>query len=321
MPISKGVLVTDPLDALRTPVVPVAPDPVFASRLRRRLAQQLQAHHARQEAPVTDVLLRDGFSRNGTRHGDVSYITLAVPDAAAARRFYGRVLGWTFGGGQLDAEGNQVDGVVPQVGLWPGPAWREGVSSGAFLSWRVDDIAAAVETLRAGGGTATGPVARPYGREAECTDGQGLCFWLHELPSSGEAAGPNDRREGDISYLVLRVADDASPLCRARSWTTASHVADFHLGEAPVTWGLKADAPVQQSPDPLCPFELRRLLLGPLDPSRRTRQSRGIAVAVSGAARWIYLKHWANSSQRLCNQLQTAPGRTWVPVERPAPQW
>ena len=156
---------------------------------------------------MTDVLLRDGFSRNGTRHGDVSYITLAVPDAAAARRFYGQVLGWTFGTGQLDAEGNQVDGVIPQVGLWPGPAWREGVSSGAFLSWRVDDIAAAVETLRAGGGTATGPVARPYGREAECTDGQGLCFWLHELPSSGEAAGPNDRREGDISYLVLRVAD------------------------------------------------------------------------------------------------------------------
>lgn len=204
---SSGVPVTDPLDALRTAVVPIAPDPAFASRLRRRLAEQLQAHNAQQEGQMTGVLLRDRFSRNGTRHGDVSYITLALPDPAAGRRFYSQVLGWTFGSGQLDAEGNQVDAVIPQVGLRPAPAGPEGVSSGALLSWRVDDIAAAVETVRAGGGTATGPISRPYGLEAECTDGQGLHFWLHELPPSGEPAGPNGQREGDISYLVLRVAD------------------------------------------------------------------------------------------------------------------
>ncbi len=38
---------------------------------------------------MTDVLLRAGLSRNGTRAGDISYITLALPDAARGRAFYG----------------------------------------------------------------------------------------------------------------------------------------------------------------------------------------------------------------------------------------
>jgi len=188
----------------------MAPDALFAARLRRRL--ELELLHAGDERPeredaMTDALLRDRPSRNGTRHGDVSYITLAVPDAAIGRRFYGRVLGWTFGTGQLESEGNQVDSVIPQVGLWPGPAWRGGVSAGAILSWRVDDVAAAAETVRATGGTATEPEQLPYGLQTECTDGQGLRFWLHQLPPAGEPAGASGERHGDISYLVLRVAD------------------------------------------------------------------------------------------------------------------
>jgi predicted enzyme related to lactoylglutathione lyase len=217
--------VPDPLDALRTPITPLAPDPGFAAGLRRRLERALGRpaneedeadgdeladqtdRHEEEDHEMTDVLLRNGLSRNGSHHGDVSYITLALPDAAAGRRFYGQVLGWTFGPGQLESAGNQVEEVIPQVGLWPGLAWRSGVAPGAILSWRVDDIAAAVGSVRAGGGTATEPAPRPYGLESECSDGQGLRFWLHQLPPPGEPAGPNGDRAGDISYVVIRVAD------------------------------------------------------------------------------------------------------------------
>jgi hypothetical protein len=33
---------TDPLDALRAPITPVDPDPIFAARLRERLRRALQ---------------------------------------------------------------------------------------------------------------------------------------------------------------------------------------------------------------------------------------------------------------------------------------
>jgi predicted enzyme related to lactoylglutathione lyase len=197
--------VPDPLDALRTPITPIAPDPAFAARLRRRIERLVTTRQ--EEEQMTDVLLRDRVSRNGTRHGDVSYITLALPDAAKGRHFYAGVLGWTFAPGQVDTEGNQVDAVIPQLGLWPGSAWRDGVASGAICSWRVDDISVAVAAVRAAGGTADEPAERPYGLEAECTDGNGLRFWLHQLPRPGLPAGSNGDRHGDISYVVLTVGD------------------------------------------------------------------------------------------------------------------
>src|ERR1700690_1911344 len=97
----------DPLDALRLSVVPVAPDPSFAVALRRRLLDLLSTNDALtdalEEESMTDVLNRAGLSRNGTRHGDVSYVSLAVADGAAARAFYGSVLGWHFAPGPVDA--------------------------------------------------------------------------------------------------------------------------------------------------------------------------------------------------------------------------
>jgi predicted enzyme related to lactoylglutathione lyase len=227
--------VSDPLDALRTPIVSVTPDPAFATSLRRRLEQLLNPD-LEQEEPMNDVLLRDRLSRNGTRHGDVSYLTLALPDAAAGRGFYGRVLGWTFGAGQLETEGNQVDAVIPQVGLRPGPVGRDPVTAGVIPSWRVDDIGAAVQVLRSLGGTATEPITQPYGLESECTDGRGFRFWLHQLPPSGEPADPNGEREGDVSYVVLRVAD----LEEARHLFSSMLVWSFVTG----TSGLHVEGPV-----------------------------------------------------------------------------
>ena len=54
----------------------------------------------------------------------------------------------------------------------------EGAEPGVQLSYRVDDIAAAVERVRAGGGRADEPERKPYGLLAECVDDQGATFRL-----------------------------------------------------------------------------------------------------------------------------------------------
>ena len=239
---------SDPLDALRTPIVPIAPDATFALALRHRLerevalrsaAQQEEQEEQQEEATMRDAPLRNRVSRNGTRHGDVSYVTLALPDAYAGRRFYGHVLGWSFETGSLEGGANRPAEVIPEVGLWPGSAWQEGVGPGAILSWRVDDLATAVAQVRATGGSATDPEQLPYGLQSECTDGNGLAFWLHELAPPGEAAASNGEREGDVSYVVMRVAD----LDRARrlfgdvlGWSYSPGATGLHVeGPAPMT--------------------------------------------------------------------------------------
>lgn len=112
-------------------------------------------------------------AENGARQGDLSYLTVEVVDSAAFREFYGPVLGWTFRGGQQLADGWAVDGVVPMTGMHGG---NERVT--AVPMWRVDDVSAAVERVRAGGGTATDPERMPYGTTSECTDDQGIRFYL-----------------------------------------------------------------------------------------------------------------------------------------------
>jgi predicted enzyme related to lactoylglutathione lyase len=107
---------------------------------------------------------------NGSRQGDLSYLTLESPDRERALRFYGAVLGWRVG-----TDGDPAD-VHPMLGL---PA--EGASARVLPMWKVDDVAAAVERVRAGGGTATDPERKPYGTTADCTDDQGMPFYLGDV--------------------------------------------------------------------------------------------------------------------------------------------
>jgi predicted enzyme related to lactoylglutathione lyase len=109
---------------------------------------------------------------NGARQGDLSYLTLEVTDSARFRTFYGQVLGWTFTGGTVD-DGWSVQGVSPMTGMHGGHA-----ADAAVPMWKVDDVAAAVERVRAAGGTATDPQRQPYGTTSECTDDQGIRFYL-----------------------------------------------------------------------------------------------------------------------------------------------
>jgi catechol 2,3-dioxygenase-like lactoylglutathione lyase family enzyme len=68
----------------------------------------------------------------------------------------------------------RTDQIAPPLGIRPsGDAAPE-----VQLSFRVDDIAAAVDRVRAAGGVAADPERRQFGLSAACTDNQGVAFRL-----------------------------------------------------------------------------------------------------------------------------------------------
>jgi uncharacterized protein len=109
---------------------------------------------------------------NGYRQGDLGYVTLEVRDSARARAFFGSVLGWQFTPGRV-SDGWGVTDTVPMTGMQGGHD-RDTV----VPMYLVDDVAAAVERVRAAGGTATDPERRPYGVTSDCADDQGTRFYL-----------------------------------------------------------------------------------------------------------------------------------------------
>jgi predicted enzyme related to lactoylglutathione lyase len=109
---------------------------------------------------------------NGARPGDLAYLTIEVPDSGRFRAFYGSVLGLEFEPGRVE-DGWAVRGISPMTGISGGHA-----AVTVVPMWKVDDVAAAVERVRAAGGTATDPERQPYGTTAEGTDDQGIRFYL-----------------------------------------------------------------------------------------------------------------------------------------------
>jgi uncharacterized glyoxalase superfamily protein PhnB len=106
-------------------------------------------------------------------HGDIGYVTLAVPDDERGKAFYGAVLGWTFTPGNVP-DGWNVEDRNPMIGIGGDP----GHEGGATLCYRVADIEAALARVRQHGGVAGPAEPRPYGLLAECTDDQGITFHL-----------------------------------------------------------------------------------------------------------------------------------------------
>jgi predicted enzyme related to lactoylglutathione lyase len=109
---------------------------------------------------------------NAGAHGDLTYFTMEVVDSAAARSFYGAVLGWEFSPGGVEDGWGPAD-VHPMTGMSGGHERSAGVPM-----WVVDDIAAAVDRVRSAGGTATDPEQQPYAISSVCTDDQGAKFYL-----------------------------------------------------------------------------------------------------------------------------------------------
>lgn len=107
--------------------------------------------------------------------GELSYVTMEVPDSARTRAFYGTVLGWRFAPGSVE-DGWQVENVSPMVGVSGGHDLATTVPM-----YEVDNIDVAVERVRAAGGSATPPEVQPYGTTSTCTDDQGTRFYLGQF--------------------------------------------------------------------------------------------------------------------------------------------
>jgi uncharacterized glyoxalase superfamily protein PhnB len=118
------------------------------------------------------ILLRRPARATGLRQGDVANVTMVARDARRAREFYQAVLRVPFSPGHPGTW--RTDETRPPLGIRS----SAGTEPEVQLSYRVDDIAAAVGRVRAAGGHAGEPERKPFGLTAECLDDQGATFRL-----------------------------------------------------------------------------------------------------------------------------------------------
>jgi uncharacterized glyoxalase superfamily protein PhnB len=149
-------------------------EPADAPYGRTGVVRDPAGHRWMVQAPATAASAPPAYE---PRHGDVGYQSVLVEDVERTKAFFGQVLGWTYTPGNSPG-GWQVEGVAPMTGLAGGADGPE-----VQLCFRVDDVASAVERVRAAGGTAAQPDSRPYGSLAECQDDQGMRFQLWQPPA------------------------------------------------------------------------------------------------------------------------------------------
>jgi uncharacterized glyoxalase superfamily protein PhnB len=118
------------------------------------------------------MLLKPPARATRLRQGDVANVTILARDTHRAAEFYQAVLQVPFSSGHPGAW--RTDQTSPPLSVLPS---RDGEAQ-VQLSYRVDDVAAAVERVRAAGGQAEEPVRRAFGLLAECVDDQGVTFRL-----------------------------------------------------------------------------------------------------------------------------------------------
>jgi uncharacterized glyoxalase superfamily protein PhnB len=106
------------------------------------------------------------------RQGDVANAAIMARDADRARRFYEAVLQVPFSSAHPGAW--RAHETRPPLSIFSSEVAEPEVQ----LSYRVDDIAAAVERVRAAGGSADEPERRPFGLLVACVDNQGATFRL-----------------------------------------------------------------------------------------------------------------------------------------------
>jgi uncharacterized glyoxalase superfamily protein PhnB len=118
------------------------------------------------------ILLRPPAGATRLRQGDVANVTMVARDADRAKEFYEAVLLVPFSPSHPGTW--RTDEINPPLGI----ASLEDAEPEVQLAYRVDDIAAAVERVRAAGGRAGEPDRKPYGLLADCADDQGTTFQL-----------------------------------------------------------------------------------------------------------------------------------------------
>jgi predicted enzyme related to lactoylglutathione lyase len=118
------------------------------------------------------ILLRPPGQATRLRQGDIANVTMMTRDADRAKEFYEAVLQVPFSSGHPGAWRSEE--ITPPLGILP----RESTEPEVQLSYRVDDLAAALARVQAAGGHAGEPRRMPDGLLAECADNQGATFRL-----------------------------------------------------------------------------------------------------------------------------------------------
>lgn len=181
---------TDPFDTLFGPDEPMTPRAAFAEQLRTRVAGELAELLDTSESP------RSGFAN----HGSLFYFTLPGSDVERSARFYRGLFGWELNRGDA---GYHVANVYPPMGL----ASNDGPDPQVWIE--VDDVEAAVELVRAAGGTADDPVEYDSGRSSQCIDPQGVHFQLI-VPAPGYRQPARRSTEyGELFYWSLPAPEAA----------------------------------------------------------------------------------------------------------------
>jgi predicted enzyme related to lactoylglutathione lyase len=166
-----------------------------------------------EDAVGTSPTATDAPRRTAVRHGDVGYVSLFVPDTERALLFYSAVLGWEYEPGS-GVQGRQVRGLNIHHGVWGDQEYGT-----LFLCFAVDDIASAVQRVRAAGGTADEPRLEPYGLASGCTDDDGVRFAVFEAPSDDSeraagAAGAGGTQpspgQGNLEYITMETRSSAT---------------------------------------------------------------------------------------------------------------
>jgi predicted enzyme related to lactoylglutathione lyase len=237
--------VPDPFEALRTAPTPIDPDPAFAARLRARVARALQLP----DQGEPSMILQTSETSNQIRQGDISYLSLWVPDLERAARFYADVLGWRYPATQdwwaRVVEGQSISLGLSQLGGTAqymralGVPLSETLTPTAYVVLVVEDVEAAIDRVRAAGGFAGDAKDQPYGRIAACIDDQGLAFSLQQQVTMPRPPATGVRR-GDPAYVVFEVPDAA----KARAFYGAVLGVRFEPGRTPESWNVPDVAPM-----------------------------------------------------------------------------
>lgn len=204
----------DPLESLRTPVTPVAPDPAFARRLRARIERALSPSG---EPTVSTILTEPTTSATPTTAGPEAprgvVPFLAVADGRRAIDWYVDALGAELRGEPYV----MADGRIGHSELWlaGGPfhvadespashvaAPRPGADAMVTLGAEVADVDATIARALARGATLERAAAdHPYGRNGVIRDPDGH-RWLLSSAVAGDRV-----RNGDAAYASLWVPD------------------------------------------------------------------------------------------------------------------
>jgi predicted enzyme related to lactoylglutathione lyase len=164
------------------------------------------------------------------QHGDVGYVSVWVPDADRAARFYGHVLGWTY-----DPATHEVTNTGQRIGIYS-VAGRQGM----LCCYAVADLDGARQSILDAGGTAGEPQDFPFGTVVDATDPAGTAFAIFRPTPGTPRPAPNGEGPGEVSYLTYQVPDSAAFKAfysRVLFWT-------FEPGRVEDGWGVRDTHPM-----------------------------------------------------------------------------